>query len=123
MKKIAMLCCALAALCFVSMAVVAEDKGSEPTELELTGEAVDISCYLTGKSGEAHAGCATTCVSGGKPIGFVIEKEGKSILLFVMDGDKPAKDILGPHMGKQITVKGTYQEKEGMKILQVKEVV
>lgn len=123
MKKIAMLCCALAVLCLASMAVVAQDKASEPKDVELTGEAVDIACYLTGKSGEGHAGCATSCVSGGKPIGFVTKKDGKSMMIFVMDGDKPAKDVLGPHMGKQITVKGTYQEKDGLKILQVKEVV
>ena len=70
MKKLALLCCAIAALSLVPLSGVAQDKEG-PVEMEVTGEAVDISCYLTGKSGEGHAGCATACVKGGKPIGLV----------------------------------------------------
>jgi len=122
MKKLGILLSIIAVLCILPMAISAQEKDAE-MEIEITGEAVDISCYLGGKSGEGHASCAATCVKGGKPIGFVIDKEGEMMMMLIMDGGSgAAKDILGDHMGKQITIKGKYSEKDGLKIFKVDEV-
>jgi hypothetical protein len=85
----------------------------------VTGEPVDIACYMSGKSGEGHAACATACAGKGQPIGLVSKgADGKTTMYLVMSGhDKAAKDLLGPLMGKQAKVTGTVTEKDGMKII------
>lgn len=92
-------------------------------ETTLKGEPVDIQCYLSGQSGAGHAACATVCANKGTPIGFVTKKDGKVKMYLVMGADrKPAKDFMAAHMGKQVEVKGTITEKNGLAILTVSEV-
>lgn len=97
---------------------------SAEDEVTLKGEPVDISCYLSGKSGEGHASCAKSCVQGGKPVGFVTTSDDgeKSLYLVVGGGGKAAKDYVADHMGKIVQAKGTVVEKDGLKILTVSEV-
>ena len=108
------------ALAIAPGAVLAEEEAVKT----LKGEAVDMHCYVAGRSGEAHAACATSCAERGNPIGFVVQEGEKAQLYLVIgSGSKQAKDVLAAHMGKQISVKGKVTEKEGMKILAVEEVV
>lgn len=97
---------------------------AEPEVVSVTGEPVDIQCYLSGRSGEAHASCARTCVEGGQPVGFVVlEDDGKEHLYLVIGADrKPAKDFMAQHMGQEVTATGTFATKDGMKILTVTKV-
>lgn len=89
-------------------------------ETTLTGEAVDIACYLAGNSGEGHAACAAKCAEGGKPIGLAVgEGEEKDLYLVLSDGMAPPKDVMGEHMGKTVTVKGEVVDEGGMKIIKV----
>jgi hypothetical protein len=89
----------------------------------LKGEAVDINCYLGGKSGEAHAGCAAACAAKGNPIGFVVKEGDKTDMYLVIGaGGKQAKDVVGSHMGKQITVTGKVTKKDGMNIIAIENV-
>ena len=93
--------------------------GAYAEDKTLTGEPVDIACYLGGKAGEAHASCAKACAEKGQPIGLAVkEADGKETLYLVMaSGGKAAKDLLGEHMGKQVAVTGAVAEKGGMKII------
>lgn len=89
-----------------------------PADVVLTGEPVDLNCYLGGKSGEGHAACATACANKGNPIGFVVTKDGESTLYLVLaDGGKASKDLMAAHMGKQVSVTGKASKKEGMNII------
>lgn len=89
-------------------------------ETTLTGEAVDIACYLGGASGEGHAACATKCAENGKPIGLAVgEGDEKELYLVLSDGMAPPNDIMGEHMGKVVTVTGEVTESGGMKIIKV----
>lgn len=89
----------------------------------LTGEAVDISCYMAGKSGEGHAGCASACAAKDQPIGFVVgEGEEKVLYLVLGSGSEAPKDLLSAHMGKQIKVTGEASKKEGLNVLKVSSV-
>ena len=96
----------------------------EAQEVSVTGEPVDIQCYLGGRSGEGHAACAKSCAEGGKPIGFVtVDDEGKEHLYLVMGAEsKPAKDYMLEHMGQEGTATGTVVTKDGMKVLTVSKV-
>ncbi len=96
----------------------------DSVEVSLTGEPVDVQCYLKGRSGEAHASCAKTCAEKDLPIGFAtVDDDGKEHLYLVMGADqKPAKGIMLEHMGKEVTATGTLATKNGMKILTVSKV-
>ncbi len=96
----------------------------EPQEVSVTGEPVDIQCYVGARSGEAHASCATSCAESGLPIGFVtVDDEGKEHLYLVMGAEhKSAKDYLAEHMGQEVTATGTLVTKDGMKVLTVSKV-
>ena len=96
----------------------------EAQEVSITGEPVDIQCYLDGRSGEGHASCAKSCAEKGLPIGFVtVDDEGKEHLYLVMGGKhKPAKDYMLEHMGQEVTATGTTVTKDGMKVLTVSKV-
>lgn len=92
-------------------------------ETTLTGEAVDIACYLAGNSGEGHAACATKCAENGKPIGLAVgEGEEKELYLVLSDGMEAPNAVMGEHMGKTVTVTGEVTESGGMKIIQVSKV-
>jgi hypothetical protein len=103
----------------MAIAALAVCAGAYAEDQTLTGEPVDIACYLGGKSGEGHAACAKACADKGQPIGLAVKgADGKTSLYLVMGGGgKAAKDLMGEHMGKQVTVTGAVTEKEGMKII------
>jgi len=87
------------------------------------GEPVDIQCYLGGKSGLTHAGCAKACAKKGIPVGFVVMEDDKPQLYLVLgEGGKSAEDLLAEHMGKKIKVTGKLEPKEGMNILKIEKV-
>src|SRR5690242_10145612 len=92
------------AACVLSFALIP----AFAADTTVTGEPVDIACYMSGKSGEGHAACATACAGKGQPIGLVSKgADGKTTMYLVMSGhDKAAKDLLGPLMGKQVKVTG-----------------
>jgi hypothetical protein len=95
----------------------------EPVDVILSGEPVDMVCYLGGKSGEGHAACATACVTKGNPIGLVVEEDGKRVLYLVLaDGGKAAKDLFAEHMGTIVDVTGKASKKDGMSIIVASEV-
>lgn len=103
-----------------AMAVGAFSGVALAEEATLTGEAVDIACYLGGNSGEGHAACATKCAENGKPIGLAVgEGDDKELYLVLSDGMAAPNDVMGEHMGKVVTVKGEVSEEGGMKIIQV----
>jgi hypothetical protein len=84
-------------------------------ETTLTGEAVDIACYLGG-----NAACAAKCAESGKPIGLAVgEGEEKELYLVLSDGMAAPKDVMVEHMGKTVTVTGEVTEEGGMKIVKV----
>lgn len=116
-------CVAIAALA-ASLTPMVSAGAEDSVEVSVTGEPVDIQCYLSGRSGEAHASCAQTCAENGQPIGFAtVDDDGKELLYLVMGADrKPAKEIMAGHMGKEVTATGTLVTKEGMKILTVSKV-
>ena len=91
---------------------------SAPVDVMLSGEPVDMNCYLQDKSGEGHAACATACATKGNPIGLVVQEDGKQVLYLVLGGGgKASKDLLAAHMGTVVDVTGKASVKDGMKII------
>ena len=118
MKKLLLTVAATLAFLAMPLSGSAEDE-----TVTLKGEAVDIACYLTGKSGPGHAGCAAACAAKDQPIGFVVGSGDEKVLYLVLgSGKKAPKDFLAAHMGKQIMVTGKASKKEGMPVISVAKV-
>ena len=86
----------------------------------LTGEVVDLSCYLQlGKKGEAHRACGAKCVANGEPAGL-LTKSGKVYMLVAeqhhprRDGQVSIAKEMADQMGQTITVVGMLMKNGGI---------
>jgi hypothetical protein len=95
----------------------AADKKAEAKKDKITGEVIDITCYVghEGK-GEKHAACATKCLSAGMPAGIV--SSGKLYVVVMKDHTAPNAK-LAAWAGKEVTATGTIHERDGAKIFEI----
>ena len=64
-----------AALATAPLALAEEKAADTAATKEITGEIVDMMCYIDHNAmGEKHAGCGEKCIKGGAPVG--IERAG-----------------------------------------------
>jgi hypothetical protein len=98
-----------------------KDKLGAETAKEVTGEVVDMMCYVDHNAvGEKHGGsCGATCIKSGGPVGIV--SSGKAYL--VVGEHKPMNDQLAEYCGKTITLKGKLAERGGIAMLENAEIV
>jgi hypothetical protein len=108
-----------ATLLFATVIAVAQPKGPS---LTVTGEVVDLWCYLEGGDhGPSHKECSTACAKSGNPIGLV-DSKGNIYVTAGMQEHQPARDVLIDKMNQQVTVTGTLVKKGGTQMLYVKSV-
>jgi hypothetical protein len=88
---------------------------------EVTGEVVDMMCYVDHNAmGEAHGSkCGAKCIKGGGPVGIV--SDGKAYL--VVGEHKPMNEELAQYSGKTITLKGKMAERGGIAMIENAEIV
>ena len=95
---------------------VAENTAQEQT---LTGEVVDVFCYLSHDKdglGKGHAGCAKKCIQSGLPVAI---KVGDQLYLATMTTHDPANKALAAFAGEQVTVHGQVMEKDGQHLIAI----
>ena len=88
-------------------------------EQTLTGEVVDVFCYLShGEEGlgAKHAGCAKKCIKGGLPVAI---KVGDQLYLASMADHTAANERLGDLAAKQVTVRGQVMERDGQHLIAI----
>jgi hypothetical protein len=120
--KVAVAATFIAALAISPLAVAQEHEHGKDAAAtkEVTGEIVDMMCYVDhNASGDKHAACAAKCIKGGGPVG--ITSEGKTYL--VVGDHKPMNDQLAEYAGKTVTLKGKVAEREGITMLENAEIV
>jgi hypothetical protein len=123
--KVAVTATFMAALAFSPLAFAEEhEHGKEKLDAgaskEITGEVVDLMCYIDHNStGDKHAACGTKCIKGGGPVGVV--SDGKAYL--IVGEHKPINDQLAEYCGKTITVKGKMAERGGLAMIENAEIV
>ena len=91
-------------------------------EVELTGEVVDTFCYLSHGDkglGQGHAECAKKCLGNGLPVAL---KVGNQLYVAVMDDHTSASPWLAKSAGQSVTVHGTVLERDGQKLVAIKEI-
>ena len=121
--KVAVAATFMAALACAPLAMAQEhEHGSDAAaSKEVTGEVVDMMCYVDHNAvGEKHGqSCGAKCIKSGGPVGIV--SEGKAYL--VVGEHKPINDQLAEYCGKNITVKGKLAERGGIAMLENVEIV
>lgn len=102
-----------------------EEHGHEaaaPKEQTLTGEVVDVVCYLShGKDGlgKGHAGCAKKCIKSGLPVAL---KVGDQLYVVANADHTPANAKLADLAAQQVTVRGTVLERDGQHLIAISSV-
>jgi len=91
------------------------EHGAGGKTITVTGELVDLSCYLGhGAKGAGHQKCADTCLKKGLPMG-VLTKDGKLYLILEDHAKADAYASLKTKAAKTVTVTGALHEKDGIK--------
>jgi hypothetical protein len=91
------------------------EEGSSGQTKTLTGEVVDLMCYLDhGAKGEKHKSCAEKCIKGGGPVGLLSDDQ----LYLVIGEHKPMNDELSSKAAQTVTLKGKVVERNGMKMIE-----
>src|SRR5437763_15086328 len=121
--KIAVAATLIGALTACPLAIAQEhEHGSDTaTWKEVTGEVVDMMCYVDHIAvGEKHGqSCGAKCIKSGGPAGIV--SDGNAYL--VVGEHKPMNDQLDEYCGKTITLKGKMAERGGMAMIENAEIV
>ena len=90
-----------------------------PAEESLTGEVVDVFCYLSHGAeglGKGHAGCAKKCIKGGLPVAI---KVGERLYLASMADHTAANAQLADLAATQVTVHGQVMERDGQHLIAI----
>ncbi len=88
----------------------------------LTGEVVDVLCYLQqGEQalGEKHAACANRCIQKGLPVAV---KVGDQLYLATMASHESANMSLANLAGQQVTVHGNVTERDGQALIAIEQI-
>ena len=121
--KVAVTAIFIAGLTFSPLAIAQEHEhgGDAAASKEVTGEVVDMMCYVDHNAvGEKHGqSCGAKCIKSGGPVGIV--SDGKAYL--VVGEHKPINDQLAEYCGKKITVKGKMAERGGIAMIENAEIV
>jgi hypothetical protein len=100
----------------------ADEEHAAAGEQALTGEVVDVLCYLShGKEGlgKGHAECAKKCIKGGLPVAI---KVGDQLYLASMADHTAANQKLAGLAAQSVTVHGKVMERDGQRLIAISHV-
>src|SRR5881397_3372271 len=121
--KVAVTATFITALAVAPLAIAQEHEHSADAgaSKEVTGEVVDMMCYVDYNGvGEKHGqSCGAKCIKSGGPVGIL--SDGKAYL--VVGAHKPMNDELAPLAGKTVTLKGKLANNGGVSMLENAEIV
>ena len=123
LTKIAVTATLIGAFAVAPLAIAEEHEHGDDAAAskEVTGEVVDMMCYVDHNAvGEKHGqSCGAKCVRNGGPVGIV--SDGKAYL--VVGEHKPMNDQLAEYCGKTITLKGKMADRGGIAMIENAEIV
>ena len=92
-------------------------------EMTVTGEVVDVACYLSGDAkGPDHVACATACAKAGGVLG-ILTADGKLYVSLLPDDHKKSPNhLLMDFIGKNVDAKGYARVKGGVNGLMIRSV-
>lgn len=93
-----------------------DEKAEGPTQM-VSGEIVDMACYMAGEEhGAKHAKCAGMCVTGGSPMG-VLTKSGDLYLVVADHADEKPYEAAKKLAGTDAKLTGHVTKKGGVQAL------
>jgi hypothetical protein len=117
---------ALAAAALAALPGLAADKAAgkkaapAASPASVTGEVIDSACYIKdGDKGPGHAKCAQSCAEAGIPLAILEDGTNKVVWVAAQKDMETPNEQLKPYAGKKVTVKGTWAERGGAKLLLV----
>lgn len=96
-----------------------EKKEKAGEEVTMTGEVLDLYCYMQHPDdgqGAEHAKCAKSCISRGLPIGFMAEGE---VYLIIGSDHNSAAEMVAEFAGKESTITGIVITHHGVKAIEL----
>ncbi len=101
----------------------AGDKVPALKPVTVTGEVVDVSCYLhMGKRGPKHAACGQECILNGQPAGILADDGALYVIMPEEhtprrkgEANSTLRDQLRANISKPVTVTGFLLETQGTK--------
>ncbi len=107
----------------------ANNKSAEKTSAEnqanltVTGEVLDLSCYMTGGAkGAGHKQCAESCLAKGLPAGILSQADGQVYLLVEDHKKAEAYKTAIKHAAETVKITGKVISKNGVQSLVVESV-
>jgi hypothetical protein len=100
-----------------------EAKKEKAAAVTLTGEVLDLYCYMEhpeSATGADHAKCAKGCISKGLPIGF-LAADG-TIYLIIGKDHESASTLVADWVGKKSTISGFVKEQKGLKAIELQSI-
>ena len=109
------------ALCLSGAPIFAHEEMGQPGgQQKITGEVVDLACYLAGgERGPSHQACAQKCISSGLPVGI---KTNDALYLVITSEHGPANAQLASLASKTVEAEGTISEQDGVHLIAIKKV-
>ena len=102
-----------------------EKKSSEAKQTTITGEVVDVSCYLAhgdGGKGDAHKGCGQACAKNGGPLG-ILTHDGQLYVSILPDDHKNGPNaLLIDHISHVVEATGIERSKGGTHAMMITKV-
>ena len=103
-----------------ALPVWAHEGHAEGGTQTLTGEVIDVACYLGhGATGAKHADCGKQCVLGGLPVAI---KVGNTLYFAVSKDHQAMNKDLGPLVGHQVQVIGEVSERDEEHLIAISQV-
>lgn len=118
-RKLVVVISFVATIIVAVVSIAAQPKGERVT---VTGEVVDMWCYLeAGDKGPAKKACATACAKAGNPIALV-DAKGQLFVAAGLKSHQPAHELLLGKMNEQVTVTGTLVKNAGVQMIYIESV-
>jgi|SRR5579864_3482593 len=97
----------------------ADDTSASGKSVTVTGQVVDLSCFLSaGAHGASHVKCATACAKAGGALGILTSDGNVLVSIEPGPGKDPNAKLL-PYVEQSVTVTGTEYDAHGIKSIAV----
>jgi hypothetical protein len=104
---------------FAFAAAAADHHAAATASKTVSGEIVDLSCYLGhGAKGAGHKECAATCIANGGPMGLLTDK-GMLYVLTMNHDNADAFNSAKKHAGDNVKITGPVTMKNSTRALEV----
>jgi hypothetical protein len=97
--------------------------GADAAKKTVTGEVVDMGCYLGHSAmGAKHASCATKCINQGMPMGLLTTNGTLYLVTLDHDNGDPYNSLKSM-AGKHATITGAVMTRNGIKAIEASTVL